>query len=109
MQETLDKATISCAPSRFFKDDCGGNNQSSTIYLNFNLPANRRSCDFAAIAFHEATHLPPLSFDEADAYLFEAIAFDKKPEFTPDQFNEAYDVSEQLKAKYRVMYEQNFK
>ncbi|MCQ8106422.1 hypothetical protein NP590_20150 [Methylomonas sp. SURF-2] len=63
-----------------------------------------------------ATDAPPyvgtsyrLSFDEADAYLFEAIAFDKKPEFTPDQFNKVYDVSEQLKTKYREMYERNFR
>lgn len=110
-QEMLDKATISCKPPAFFKDDCGANNQSSTIYLNFNLPSNRRSCNFAAITFHEGTHLPPLSFDEADAYLFEAIAFDTKPDFTPDQFNEAYGkfASDQLKAKYRGMYEHNFR
>ncbi|TAK64343.1 RHS repeat-associated core domain-containing protein [Methylobacter sp.] len=105
-QQMLDKATISCTPVAVFEDDCGGNDFSSTIYLNFKKKPGAYSCNLAAAVLHEGSHLPPLKYDEADAFMLEYKAFPFEPRFTPDQFDEAYPhASQKVKSKYKTNYE----
>jgi hypothetical protein len=68
-----------------------------------------RCIPYAAAVLHEISHLPPISFDEADAYKLEYNAFPSDPRFTPELFNEEYvHTSDALKQKYRNYYENNF-
>jgi hypothetical protein len=102
--------TISCTPPPIYEDSCGGRStKDPTIYLNFKKIPNTYPCNLSATTLHEVSHLPPLNFDEADAYSLEYRAFPSEPRFTPELFNDAYrHTSDTQKQKYRNYYENNF-